>query len=222
MEFILKDSSGVDFKFPVNPEEVNITRGKDVETVNILSLGEYDFPGGEKVKEIAFSSFFPLHYNKSYCTYEDFPDPKTAMDQLTAMMSKGEPLRLLIVGENTKLLNALVILSAHNNSFRGGEPGDIYFDIVARTWRKPKVHTKAGTVSSSSQTGAGAKAKTSRSDTRKKSVTYVVKSGDSLAKIAKRELGSSSKWQAIYKLNKATIGADPNKIKVGQKLVMPT
>ncbi|MNJ48473.1 LysM domain/BON superfamily protein [compost metagenome] len=136
------------------------------------------------------------------------------MDQLTAMMSKGEPLRLIIAGEDYKLLNALVIISAHNNTFRGGEPGDIYYDIIARTWRKPKIHSKVGTVQGKGTTG------TSRSDTRKKSVTYVVKSGDNLSKIAKRELGSSSKWRAIYKQNKGVIGADPNKIKPGQKLVL--
>lgn len=55
----------------------------------------------------------------------------------------------------------------------------------------------------------------------KTSKTYTVKSGDSLSKIAKLELGSSSKWNEIYKLNAKIIGSDPNRIKPGQKLVMP-
>lgn len=58
MEIHLKDGAGNDFYFPVNPDEIRISRNKALETVNILSLGEYDFPAGEKVKEIAFSSFF--------------------------------------------------------------------------------------------------------------------------------------------------------------------
>ncbi|GJM68462.1 hypothetical protein HMSSN036_06780 [Paenibacillus macerans] len=58
MEIHLIDGAGNDFYFPVNPDEISISRGKALETVNILSLGEYDFPAGEKVKEIAFSSFF--------------------------------------------------------------------------------------------------------------------------------------------------------------------
>lgn len=57
MDFILKDGAGNEFKFPVNPEEVSISRQKGFETVNILSHGEYDFAQGEKVKEISFSSF---------------------------------------------------------------------------------------------------------------------------------------------------------------------
>lgn len=55
----------------------------------------------------------------------------------------------------------------------------------------------------------------------KNSKTYTVKSGDSLSKIAKLELGRSSKWNEIYKLNAKIIGSDPNRITPGQKLVMP-
>lgn len=55
---------------------------------------------------------------------------------------------------------------------------------------------------------------------KEKNKTYTVKSGDSLSKIAKLELGDSSKWNQIYKLNQKTIGKDPNAIKPGQKLVL--
>ncbi|GIP54429.1 hypothetical protein J42TS3_34640 [Paenibacillus vini] len=45
MDIHLRDGAGKDFRFPVNPEEITISRGKSLETVNILSLGEYEFPG---------------------------------------------------------------------------------------------------------------------------------------------------------------------------------
>lgn len=57
MSFTLKDGN-TPFQFPVNPEEVNISRSKGYETVNMLEHGEFDFAQGEKVKEITFSSFF--------------------------------------------------------------------------------------------------------------------------------------------------------------------
>lgn len=57
MSFTLKDGS-TSFVFPVNPEEVNISRSKGYETINMLEHGEFDFAQGEKVKEITFSSFF--------------------------------------------------------------------------------------------------------------------------------------------------------------------
>lgn len=49
---------------------------------------------------------------------------------------------------------------------------------------------------------------------------YTVKSGDSLWRIASRELGAGIRWQEIYELNRATI-SNPSLIFVGQKLTLP-
>lgn len=51
--------------------------------------------------------------------------------------------------------------------------------------------------------------------------TYTVISGDSLWKIARKELGCGTKWHKIYKLNRDIIGNDPSKIQTGQEFVMP-
>ena len=50
--------------------------------------------------------------------------------------------------------------------------------------------------------------------------TYVVKSGDSLWKIAKNELGSGYRWSEIFELNKDTV-KNANLIYVGQTLKLP-
>lgn len=47
---------------------------------------------------------------------------------------------------------------------------------------------------------------------------YIVRKGDTLAKIAARVLGDASEWHKIARLNKIR---DPKSIKVGQKLKMP-
>ena len=49
---------------------------------------------------------------------------------------------------------------------------------------------------------------------------YVVKSGDSLSKIAKAEYGSASDWNRIFEANKDIL-KDPDKIYPGQKLKIP-
>ena len=49
---------------------------------------------------------------------------------------------------------------------------------------------------------------------------YVVTSGDSLSKIAKREYGDANAWPRIFEANKDLI-KDPNKIFPGQKLKIP-
>jgi nucleoid-associated protein YgaU len=50
--------------------------------------------------------------------------------------------------------------------------------------------------------------------------TYTVKSGDTLSEIAKRELGSPSKYMEIFNANRDQL-TDPNMIKPGQVLKMP-
>ena len=51
--------------------------------------------------------------------------------------------------------------------------------------------------------------------------TVTVKPGDSLSKIAQRELGDANKWHAIYEANKDTI-KNPDLIHPGDVLTIPT
>jgi len=49
---------------------------------------------------------------------------------------------------------------------------------------------------------------------------YIIKKGDSLWKIAEKELGSGHRWKFLYELNKDRI-KNPNKLKAGQKIIIP-
>ncbi|MCD9025745.1 LysM peptidoglycan-binding domain-containing protein [Cohnella silvisoli] len=219
MNFSLIDPAGGEFIFPVNPEEVTIRRSKLVETMNILRLGEIDLiQPGEKVKEIAFSSFFPKEYDNSFCKGDPlaFIEPQIAMNILTTFMVSQKPVRLIIAEDKNKMVNVLVTLSTHDTTIKGGEPGDIYFDITFRTWRDLKVRTE--TIAAKK---GQVKALSVRPDVKPVAKVYIVKSGDTLTSIAKRELGDSSKWKQIYDKNSSVIGKDPNKIFPNQKLVMP-
>ncbi len=50
---------------------------------------------------------------------------------------------------------------------------------------------------------------------------YVVVSGDSLSKIARREYGSADEWKRIYEANRDILN-DPDKIHPGQELKIPS
>jgi outer membrane protein OmpA-like peptidoglycan-associated protein len=49
---------------------------------------------------------------------------------------------------------------------------------------------------------------------------YTIQKGDTLSKIAKEQLGAAHRWKHLYELNKDRI-KDPNKLKVGQKMIIP-
>jgi LysM repeat protein len=53
-----------------------------------------------------------------------------------------------------------------------------------------------------------------------KEVTYTVKPGDTLSKIAKEHLGNANAYMAIFNANKDQL-SDPDKIKPGQVLKIP-
>jgi polar amino acid transport system substrate-binding protein len=50
---------------------------------------------------------------------------------------------------------------------------------------------------------------------------YVVQAGDTLSTIAGRLYGDVGAWRALWEANKATIGDDPNRIRVGMRLELP-
>jgi LysM repeat protein len=53
------------------------------------------------------------------------------------------------------------------------------------------------------------------------STLYTVRSGDTLAKIAREVYGDVARWEAIYQANRATIGSDPGQLKPGMQLKLP-
>lgn len=214
MDIYLTDTATNErFHFPVNPEEITVEGAKKIETVSIVNIGDIDFPEGDERTGISFSSFFPKEYDSSYCRYSDIPNPHAAMAKLQSWRIAGKPIRLLIT---QSYVNVLALLTQTSHRYVGGEPGDIYFDLSFKQWREVKVRTTAETVGAST-----ANDQKSRTDTKPVPKSYTVKSGDSLYKIAKLELGDGAKWQSIYDKNKSIIGPDPNVIKPGQKLVMP-
>lgn len=50
---------------------------------------------------------------------------------------------------------------------------------------------------------------------------YVVRSGDSLSRIAYQYYGHENKWRIIYDANRAVLGNDPDNLRVGMKLEIP-
>ena len=51
--------------------------------------------------------------------------------------------------------------------------------------------------------------------------TYVVQNGDTIYDIARSELGSATRWNEVYQLNRETLGKHPEYITPGMRLVLP-
>jgi nucleoid-associated protein YgaU len=73
------------------------------------------------------------------------------------------------------------------------------------------------TVSAQQAAGAGAAAPSGQGQQR----TYTVEPGDTLSKIAKRFYGQAGDYMRIYEANRDKL-SDPDKIRPGQQLVIPS
>ncbi|MEU1880307.1 LysM peptidoglycan-binding domain-containing protein [Streptosporangium sp. NPDC020072] len=101
------------------------------------------------------------------------------------------------VGLVVRVLSGGRIEAIEGNTRKGG-----HVDRVALQTRSPGDVLGYGRISYTPDTGT----------------TYVVKSGDTLARIAQRY---GTTWQKVHEANRATIGADPGKILPGQRLKIP-
>lgn len=217
--YLKNEKEKIDFHFPVNPfDSLSIKKEKRFETVDIVNLGEFDIKKeGEKIREISFKTFLPFQYDASYCRYSELKNPIEVVAMLEKWVDQAEPLRLIITGFG---YNGLVTISSFSNAQTAGREEDRDIEITFRTYRELKIETLKKETKSNTKTGL----KDNRPNTQTKSKIYTVKASDTLYKIAKNLLGKGSRWTEIYNIpeNKKVIGKNPNVIKKGQKLVIPS
>lgn len=161
---------------PVLPENFEISGAWNNSTLNINSYGEVNMIGKRNLKAIPISSFFPKQYNASYVSVSQgsLKDPYTYVKEIQRM--QGKICRLVITSTN---INMLCTIEGFTYSEKDGT-GDVDYTIDIKEYRNPYARSKK----------------------QQKSITYVCKTGDTLKKIAKKKLGSASKANSLYKLNK--------------------
>lgn len=216
---VLRDpGTGVSFQFPVNPTSIKVVGEALLDTVEIARLGEVDWFAGNRRTQLTWEGFLPKVYDPTYCRYSSVPDPLDARDQLTGWRTTGTVLRLIITavqdGSRRDIVNAPVLLAAFSPEYRGGEPGDIYYEISLRQYVEVKIRTAA-------EAGTAVPFASVRIDSVPVPSRYTVADGDTLYLIARQQLGSGERWPEIYDLNKDAIGPDPNLITVGLALTLP-
>jgi nucleoid-associated protein YgaU len=223
-QFWLKFNNGAETLWlPVNPESISVSSTHGYEDIEVSNVGEYTILGNSRLKEIVISSFFPRDCHGSYCNYSDLPDPWETAAQVEGWQRSGRPIRFIMTGTD---VNLAVTIRSFEYEERGGEPGDVYFTLSM----KEHVFIAAAKKSSPASVSGSATvvmpkllSSAQRPATVNKIASYTVKSGDSLFKIAaKAEVyGRGDDWRKIYNANKTAIGANPNTLKLGAKLVIP-
>lgn len=219
VEFWLSYNNGAErLRLPVNPSAINISTPYGMNDVSVSQLGEVSIFGNRGLAEITLNSFFPKNYNPSYCEYRNLKDPWNLVETIERWRDTKRPIRLIVTG--TRINYAVTVRDFMIDVERAGHIGDIYYSISFKEYRFISLKVQR------TSNGTGSKATTPARPAPAKATTggkksHTVASGDTLQKIAKKYYGSTEDWRKIYNANKTAIGANPNAIKVGQKLVIP-
>jgi hypothetical protein len=213
LDFYLTDSSGKKLLFPMNPATVDVARGPTVETYTVLSLGQISVPRGRNPHAVSWSGILPGEGSKEQPFVKAWQPASTVDTQLIRWLDSQDTLKLLITSSPI-VMN--VYISNYQSTY-GASFGNINYSIEL-TERRSLI------VSTSNPSTGPSKVNTGKLRTKPATpFTYTIKAGDSLWIITKKYVTpSTANINALYTLNKSVIGPNPNLIKAGQTLRIPS
>lgn len=208
MEIWLKQDD-LKYRFPILPSEYEIINDSNNTQVNVHALGEINLLGKRKLKNISFSSFFPSQLYP-FCQYTNFINPKETVALIEKIQNNGV-LRLIMTG----IINIECTIENFTWSENDGTK-DINFTLDLKEYRRCKIIVKSSAAVLPKKITQPV---TKRAAKQLKNVTYIVKKGDTLTKIAKILTGNSANWKIIYEQNQNSIN-NPDVIYPKQELII--
>lgn len=217
-------------QLPVNPEDITIEGSSNNDTTDTVGQGEISNIGFPGLKELTISSFFPKRYNGELYinTGGQFEEPEFYIKFFEDIKKDRKPFRLIITDLN---INMLVSIESFSNTYAYGTD-DVDYELELKEYKEHNIRilkaTSTGFVNVDSIQKVSSVTPTNTNSNRsvEKSTpkTYTVVSGDNLWTIAQRLLGDGSRWNEIYSYNnnKSIIGGNPNLIRPGQVLSIPS
>ena len=212
---------------PVAPSKLQLKINNANKTYTLINDGEINVLKTPELTDIDFEILLP-NTKDSYGKYKNgFKKPYWYLKKLKKYKQKKKTFKFIVTrsapnGKNKRYSTNMKVSLEDYTVIEDADNGlDTVVSIRLKQYRKYGTKkckiTFAGTkptISSQNTREAG--------DTMPQATSYTVVSGDSLWKIAATHLGSGSRWNEIYNLNKSVIGGNPNLIYPGQVFTLPS
>lgn len=197
---------------PVTPEKVQIKVTGGNQTISLINEAEVNQIKPNKLTDISFEVLLPSQpYPFAMYKNGEFFAPSYFLVHFEKLKAKKKPfkfklLRLDPAGSSLFDTSLDVTLESYTVIEDAKEGFDIKVSIELKEYRAYGVTTvKVKKDKSSSKSKVTKKSSKKSSQKKTKDSSYTVKSGDTLWIIAKRFLGSGSKWKSLYSANKSAI-----------------
>ncbi len=220
------------YMLPVNPEEIEISSVLAIEKYDVLKLGQIAVPVGMELSVYSFETELPHEAYRYVTTSNKFRDADYYLTRFEKWRSKLEPVQFIAARTEDSAgliesINSLVLIEELSIVEKAGEEGDKYVKFKLLEYKdyskKPAdeiIYTLKIVAGIAKALAKKSKKATTEAVSSKSSGYYVVKSGDSLWSIAKKQYGDGSKCNIIYNANKDKI-KNPALINIGWKLKIP-
>lgn len=182
------------------------------ETKTLLNGIEINQIMGRKLTEITMKNV-PLFNKKEYFLYDQtkFHKPQYYISHFDNLKSSTSPFSLIISRkdfEGDAMFKTCLKVTLENFTVKEeSENGNNYLvDLTFKSYVTYQ-NRKLKKVTTNTDTGktTAKESNTKRASTKKKSNTYTIQSGDTLAKIAKAKLGNTKYWKKVYTTNRTVI-----------------
>lgn len=191
--YIREKNGSREIRVPWLPEEIDYKSGGAIAaTYDILDRGEVAVPTGSGLASVSWESVFPGKNRTDMSMMRgDWKEPKTYHNILEDWRKNRTELNILVTGYP---INLDVFLEDYSGKAAGGF-GDWEYEV---TFTEKRDITITSTKVETPPTPAPQRPV-------QETVSYTIKSGDTLWSIAQRFLGSGTKWKTIYDANKDII-----------------
>lgn len=195
VDIYIKEANGSrEIRIPWLPKEIIFNRnGTRMLEYDIMDVGKVNIPSGSNLGTFSWESYLPGEGHKDLPFLRgSWQNPKKIQTILSEWSEYETPLRLLITGTP---INHDVYLTDYNVKYESGY-GDYKYDIEFERRRDIKI---VSTKIEAPKVIVTNTPKTSNHE------TYTIQTGDTLWGIARRFLGSGTRYPEIYNLNKTII-----------------
>ncbi len=207
---------------PVAPSKITMKTRNNNKTMELIDGSEINFIRSPGLTEYSFEFLIP-HVKYPFAHYSDgFQTAQVYIDALEVMKTEKKTFsfsiqRILPKGKTEIQTSATVTLEEYTLTEDTGNGLDFMASVTLKQYNKHKI-TSTQPVQTT-EDGVVVKEVTEREIDKDTPSEYTVKSGDSLWKICKAQLGDGAKYQEIATLNGIS---NPNLIYPGQVIKFGT
>lgn len=214
---------------PITPQKITIKINNANKSITLIDQGQVNLLKKAELTDVEFECMIP-QTNYPFALYKSgFLGASFFLTYFERLKTSKKPFQFIVVRTkpNGRILfstNFKVTLEDYTLTEDAKEGFDVNVKIKLKQWRDYR--TKTVNIQENDDSSITATVQAVRAaetaPTPTAGQTYTVKSGDSLWAIAKKYYGNGSKYTDIYNANKSIIGGNPNSIKPGQVLTLPS